>query len=236
MNSKKTRSPNGVISYLNSLITIWNKSTDHKNPFSGVKPKKQKTKSKALTVDDLLKIKNNDYASHMNARGGGIKNYLNYLMLCFYLGRIDLGDLVNLRYDEHVSNGRIEFNRFKGGTNVLVSNYIFPEAWELLQKYDCKPYLIPLALTNNYNTFIPNMSRYFASIQEKLKLSKKPYSKAPRYSFITRAQQILIDERITIKIVGHSQQSTHSIYKDEFPFHVRDEAHKKIIDLNYNHL
>ncbi len=128
-------------------------------------------------------------------------------------------------------DGRVEFNRGKGGTEVFVSNKIFPEAQKILDLYDCKPYLVPLYQMSNYHNFIPNISRRLESIKENLGLSKKPYSKAPRYSFITRAQQLLIDERIAIEIVGHSQGSTHSIYKYEFPYHVRDEAHKSIIDL-----
>ena len=64
-----------------------------------------------------------------------------------------------------------------------------------------------------------------------LQLSKKPLSKSARATFIDRAQQLLIDERITMEIVGHTQQSVHSIYTDEFPLHVRDEAHLKIIEV-----
>lgn len=225
----KLRSPNGVISYINTLTAIWNKLEKPDNPFSGVRPKKVRTKNKALTDADLIKIRDNDYKVHPNSSGGGVSNYLNYFMLCFYLGGIDLVDLVRLRYD-NIIDGRIEFTRSKGGTNVFVSNFIFPEAWELLNKYKCKPYLIPLGQTN-YKNFIPNLSRVLPSVKDKLGLTKIPYSKAARYSFITKAQNLLIDERITVSLVGHSQSSTHSIYKDEFPKHIQDEAHKRIIDI-----
>lgn len=224
----KSRSANGVLSYMNSLTAIWNKLKKPNNPFSGVKPKAIPTKSKALTGNDLIRLRNNTYKKHGNSKTGGKYNYINYLLLCFYLGGIDLVDLKNLKYD-NIVNGRIEFTRSKGGTNVAVSNKIFPVAMQLLKLYDCKPYLVPLYKMNDYNTFIPNISRYLADIMNKLDLSKKPYSKAPRYTFIQRAQLMLIDERITIEIVGHSQSSTHSIYKDEFPYRVRDVAHKKII-------
>lgn len=227
VNGKK-RSANGVLSYMNSLTAIWNKLDKPNNPFSGIKPKAVPTKSKALTDEDLIKLRNNTYKKHGNTKTGGKYNYINYFLLCFYLGGIDLVDLKNLKYD-NIVNGRIEFTRSKGGTNVFVSNKIFPAAMKLLQLYDCKPYLIPLFKMNNYNTFIPNMSRYLPDIKIELGLSKLPYSKAARYTFIQKAQLLLIDERITIEIVGHSQSSTHSIYKDEFPYHVRDEAHRKII-------
>lgn len=231
VNGKK-RSPNGVLSYMDSLTATWNKLERPNNPFSGVKPKAVPTKNKAFTDDDLMILKNNPYKKHKSSKIGGKYNYINYLMLCFYLGGIDLVDLKNMRYDKNVVNGRIEFNRSKGSTNVFVSNKIFPEAFDILEIYDCKPYLVPLFNLKNYDGFIPNMSRDFKQMQEFMGLSKKPYSKAPRYTFITRAQNLLIDERCAMALVGHSQSSTHSIYKDEFPRVIKDAAHKKIIDLN----
>lgn len=224
----KKRSPNGVISYLNTLTAIWNKLEKQNNPFSAIRPKPIRTKNKALTDRDIIKIRSNNYSGHPNSKGGGVKNYLNYFMLCFYLGGIDLGDLMKLK-KENIINGRIEFYRSKGGTNVFVSNYIFPEAWEIINYYNGKDFLIPLNL--EYKDFIPNISRYFEDIKNSLEISKKPYSKAPRYTFITRAQNLLIDERIVVQLVGHSQNSMHSVYKDAFPYHVIDEQHKKIIDL-----
>lgn len=228
VNGKK-RSPNGVLSYMNSLTATWNKLEKPNNPFSGVKPKRIPTKSKAFTDDDLRILKSNPFKKTLRSNIGGKHNYINYLLLCFYLGGIDLVDLKNMRYDKNVINGRVEFNRSKGSTNVFVSNKIFPEAYEILDTYDCKPYLVPLYQFKNYDGFIPNISRYFGEMQEFLGLSKKPYSKAPRYTFIQRAQHLFIDERLTVEVVGHSQNTTHSIYKNEYPYSVRDEAHKKII-------
>lgn len=230
-NSGKERKANGIRSYMNTLTAIWNHLEKPRNPFSKIRPGYAPTKNKALTVADLVKIKNNDYPIHLNSEFGGIKRYLDYFLLCFYLGGLDLIDLKNLRYDENVVNGRIEFVRCKGGTNVFVSNIIPHQAWEILKTYDCQPFLIPLGHAKKYHNFIPNISSKLKGVQEKLGLSKKPYSKSPRYTFITLAQQKLIDERITIEIVGHSQQSTHSIYKDEFPYEVRDAAHLEIISL-----
>ncbi|WP_438423192.1 hypothetical protein [Aquimarina macrocephali] len=229
-NTSQKRNPNGVIVYIDKLSALWNILTEKNNPFKGSKPKKEKTKNKALSKTDLIRIRDNDYKVNPNVVYGGKRNYLNYFMLCFYFGGIDMVDLKNLRYDKHVINGRIEFRRHKGGTNVLVSNKIFPEAQKILDLYDCKPYLVPL--NGRYSSFRQGIYTILDKLRDELKLTKKPYFKSPRYTFITRAQQMLIDERITIEIVGHSQQSTHSIYKDEFPFHVRDEAHEKIISLD----
>ncbi len=226
----KPRSPNGVKSYLSSLSAVWNKLGKPDNPFSKVTVKAVPTKSKAMTDEDLRKIAENPFTPHDNATFGGYYHYLNYWMLCFYLGGCDLFDLAGLRWSD-VNNNRVEFIRGKGGTNVFVSNMILPEAKAILDIYKGSDYLIPLR-QNKLHNFHGNTSRVYQEIKDKLELSKKPFSKSPRYTFITRAQNLLIDERITIALVGHSQSSTHSIYKDEFPQHLKDKAHKRIINLN----
>jgi len=220
---------------MDSLTAAWNKlKKNSQNPFSGIKVKAVPTVSKALSDEDLIKIRDNLHLLKDKVKVQSIcshKKYMKYLLLCFYLGGIDMVDLKNLRYDKNVMNGRIEFTRSKGGTNVRVSNRLFPEALELLKEFNCKPYLIPLHKLN-YDNLMGNMSREYGKIQETLSLSKKPYSKAAWYTFITRAQNMLIDERCTMSIVGHVQSTTHSIYKDEFPQHIKDKAHYKIIDLS----
>lgn len=229
----KERSPNGVYSYMDKLTALWNFCDKPDNPFSKIRPEKEQSKNKALTTSDLIKIRDNDYKVHANSLGGGKKEYLDYFMLGFYLGGIDLVDLSYLRYDKNVIGNRIEFYRAKGmRKKVFISNIILPEAWELLEKYKSKTYLIPLRKNLDYDNYTANMSREFGKIKDKLGLTRKPYSKSPRFSFITRAQNLLIDQRIAEKIVGHSDGRTHSIYKDVFPQHIQDKAHKKIIDLS----
>jgi hypothetical protein len=230
-NTVKKRSANGVISYIDSLNALWNKLGKPNNPFSTVRPIATPTSNKDYTVEDLQKIKNGLHLLKDKKRSICTqKQYMIYNLLCFYLGGIDLYYLKEMRYDKHVVNGRVEFYRKKGKKFVKVSNKIFPQAEKLLKEFDCYPYLVPLYQLKDYNSLIPNMSRDFDKIKNILGLSKKPYSKAPRYTFINRGQDLLIDERIMKQLVGHSQSSTHSIYKRELPYHIIDEAHKKIIE------
>lgn len=233
LKSGTERSPNGVYSYMDKLTALWNFCEKPDNPFAGIRPDKMQSKNKALNTHDLIKIRDNDYRIHANSKGGGKKEFLDYLMLGFYLGGIDLGDLSKLTYRDHVINNRVEFYRSKGSKRkAFISNFIFPEAWEIMEKYNCKPYLIPIRKNTIYDNYTANMSREYAKIKKKLELTRKPYSKAARFSFITRAQNLLIDQRIAEKIVGHLSSSTHSIYKDVFPQHIQDKAHRKIIDLS----
>lgn len=228
------RSPNGVYSYMDKLTSLWNFCDKPDNPFSKMRPEQEQSQNKALTTLDLIKIRDNDYKLHPNSNGGGKKEYLDYFMLGFYLGGIDLGDLSLLRYDKNIVGNRVEFYRAKGSKKkVFISNIILPEAWELLEKYRSKTYLIPLRKNLDYNNYTANMSREYDKIKMKLGLTRKPYSKSPRFSFINRGQNLLIDERIVKSLVGHSDSGNiHAIYKDTFPLHIKDKAHKRIIDLS----
>lgn len=230
----KTNRPNGVHTYIRKLSTIYSKLTDASNPFKGIRPKKQKTRQKTLTKIDLHKIFTT--CTLVNKFDGKNTNEtINYdryyYMLMFYLGGIDMVDLANLRYDIHVVQGRIQFYRHKGGTDCFVNNKIMPEAMELLNRFDCYPYLVPIYKYKDYHSFVNKVNKRFSNKTLDLVLTRKPLTKSARYSFINLAQQLLIDQRITMEIVGHMQtSSTHSIYTDEFPMHVRDEAHRLIID------
>lgn len=234
--SGERRSPNGVYSYMDKLTSLWNFCGRGENPFKKIRPEQIESRNKALNTEDLIKVRDNTYKLHSNSRGGGKKEYLDYFMLGFYLGGIDLGDLRLFRYDRNIVGGRIEFYRAKGSSKkVFVSNFIFPEAAEILERYKKQsyPYLIPLEKNLNYDNYTANMSREYEKMRKKLGLTRKPFSKSARYSFINRAQNMLIDERIAKAIVGHSEgSSSHSIYKDAFPQRIKDKAHKKIIDLS----
>lgn len=224
--------PNGVHTYLRKLSTLFTRVSDLPNPFAGVRPKKQATQKKNLTDADLIKLINTQTyvnKSDYKSTTATINSYRHYYLLMFYLGGIDMVDLAQLRYDKHVFGGRIQFKRHKGGTDAFVNNKIFPEALEILKNFDCKPYLVPIYQNENYKEFVNNMNRRFALQVSDLNLSRKPLTKSARYTFINRAQQLLIDQRITMEIVGHVQQDTHSIYTDHFPLSVRDAAHERII-------
>ena len=223
------RSPNGVNAYLTRLGYLWRQCSDKRSPFKGVRVKARETANKSLLEEDLVKLRAADFKKHYNVKYGGVQNYINYWLLCFYLGGIDLVDLVSLTTDNIIGD-RIEFKRAKGNSSVLVSNKIFPEAAALLDFYkgQCRNLLVPVERQNliDFHTSIHKRQDF---IKDGLQLSRKLYSKSARYTFVNRSMNLLIDERICAEIVGHKEQSTHSIYKGRFPDSVRDAAHWEII-------
>jgi len=224
--------PNGVYAYLTKLTTLFSRVSDASNPFKGIRPRRVKTPQKQLIDKDLIKLTTtltyvgiNDFKNTIDT----VNRYRYYWLLMFYLGGIDFIDLAKMRYDTHVFNGRIQFYRNKGGTNAFVNNLIPELAHSILKKFKCYPYLVPIYKTSNLDNFRNNMNKRFSEGVKDLELTNKPLTKSARYTFINRARQLMIDERITMEIVGHEQHNVHSIYTDNFPLTVRDEAHLKII-------
>ncbi|WP_394749600.1 tyrosine-type recombinase/integrase [Spongiimicrobium salis] len=216
------RSPRGVDSYIRSLKSVFNKISNNDNPFSGITVNIPQKKNITATTADIEILQQ----AHLK---GTRNDYRNYWLLMFYLGGIDPEVLSKLRYDRHVANGRINFNRDKGNSNTFCSNVIPDAALEILKTYHCKPYLVPIFKYRNYKTFMGNFARRFRVHCREMGISVELRPKGARYTFIDRAQQLLIDERITAQIVGHVRKTTTSIYTNEFPQKVVDEAHIKII-------
>lgn len=228
----KPRSPNGVASYLATLTALWNKlNIEQDNPFSKVKVKSVRTKSKALSIMDLNKIKGYDIKPHFHSGQGGVFNFCKYFMLCFYLGGIDFVDIANLKTTNIVA-GRIEFVRFKGGSDIFISNKIFPEAQEIMDYYQNNNSKKLVPLTPEFLTgWHGNLSRNREGFRKSMGMEKKAYTKSARYTFINFSRALLLDRRVIEEIVGHSSGGTHSVYEENYPTWVRDEAHRKVIDL-----
>ncbi|WP_422858805.1 hypothetical protein ACOKFD_15815 [Flagellimonas sp. S174] len=225
----KPRDPSGVDSYIRSLRALWNKNSDEKNPFKGHRISIPAKIKRISTKEDLRK-----FASAELSDKGEIASFSKiryYWLLMFYFGGIDPEVLAKLRYDENIQNGRVIFNRNKGGSKMSCNNIIVPQALEILEMFDCKPYLVPIHKTGNYDSFIRNFRRGLIKISEQLELGSVMHPKSARYTFIDTAQQELIDERITAQIVGHKRRTVTSLYTNDFPLDVQDKAHRIIVGL-----
>ena len=221
----------GVDSYIRSLRALWNKHNKSENPFAGISIEIPDSVNPVATTEDIIKMKEVNLEN--NSEIGGYYNLRNYWLLMFYLGGIDTEVLTKLRYDQHVANNRINFNRNKGRSKTYCSNIITLEAEKLLSMYKERsyPFLVPIYKSSNYKTISGNYSRRLKELSIKPELSTKLKPKSARYTFIDRAQQLLVDERITAQIVGHKRRTTTSIYTNDFPIAVLDDFHKKIISM-----
>ena len=229
LNKKKTCSNNAINIYLKSIQAIYNEAVrrgvyvpnTYTNPFKGMKESSEPTKDKNLSIEEMKIIVKNKIE-------GRYSKYYDYFLLLFYLGGIDFIDLANLK-KEHIRHGRIKFVRFKGGTNEIIDNKIFPEAEEILNKYDSESeYLLPIyngEYLNVYRRFMANFRNYL------LKIGITSYftSKSARYTFINIGKELLLNREILMELTGHSRGDVHSIYEGRFSNQIKDEVHEKII-------
>ena len=227
----ETRKPSGVDSYVRSLRAIWNKISDLPNPFAAHKIVIPPKINRVSSVRDLQILRDADlkYLGSIGSEG----RYRDYWLLMFYLGGIDPEVLAKLRWDENVVRDRILFNREKGGSRMACNNIIPNPARELMEKYRDPedPFLVPIHKSTNYSGFMKNFANRLKTLSQKLDLSVDLRPKSARYTFIDRAQQRLIDERVTAQIVGHKRKTTTSLYTNAFPLQVQDQAHLEIIAL-----
>lgn len=223
----KGNEPGGIDSYIRSLKALWNRVSNDPNPFKGHKIAIPTKVKRVSTIVDIQKL----YYAQLSDNGpiASYSKIRDYWLLMFLFGGIDPEVLARLRYDKHIQNGRLIFNREKGGSKMPCNNIMPPMAMEILKRYDCRPYLVPIHQTGNYDSFIRNFRRGLKAISAQLELGTVMHPKSARYTFIDRAQQLLIDERITAQIVGHKRRTTTSLYTNDFPLDVQDKAHLKIV-------
>lgn len=233
--SKKTKSGKKAVSnntmtlYLKTIKSVMKEARkrrlyvpeDSYDPFDGIYPKSTPTIDKYLSIDEMRDIVKFDYKHQ----------FYDFFILCFLLGGIDYIDLKNLTYD-HVKNGRIVFERFKGGTHEVINNYIFPHAWVILEKYkDDSGYMVPIHKLEKErfqfrDSYMHKIRRWVKSIG----IDSYVSTKTPRYTFINIGKQLLLSRDIIMELTGHSHGDVHSIYEGKYPDHVKDEVHRKIID------
>jgi integrase len=159
----------------------------------------------------------------------GEYHYDNYCWLCFLLGGIDLVDLVNLRWDVHVKKGRLNFERFKGGTSEIIDNMIPKEAEYILKQYsDSYPYLIN-ANGKNYENLRHNYIVRFRKYLKSIGIESYFSSKTPRYTFSSIGKELGLNRLTIMEIMGHSIGDTHAIYEGKFHNKMKDSVHRKII-------
>jgi hypothetical protein len=227
-----------VHTYLRKLTTLWNQCDKDNNPFKGVRPKLKATRQKQLSDTDIKKLIGAQFKRvRFDARTSDEATNLNryYWLLMFYLGGVNFNVLSELRHDRDVRDGRVNFDRNKGGTNTSCSNKLFPEAIAILNRIqdltNCYPYFTPINQCSDYQSARNRFNKSLKIQCKPLDLSNDPSTYSARYSFINRAKQLVIDERVCMEIVGHKQKTTNAIYADSFAYHIRDAAHEQIINL-----
>lgn len=230
---------NAYAIHLRNIRAVFNYAIDEEAttlyPFRKYHIKKEETKKRSLTVEQLRMLINYECDEYQ-------VKYRDLFMLDFYLIGINIGNLLLLT-EKNVVNGRIEYYRNK--TNKLISIEIPVEAKEIIDKYKGKEYLLDVMdVYSDYRYFVKRMNTALKQIGETTrsglggKKDRKPLfpelsSYWARHTWATLAAELDIPKETISAALSHSTDDTTSIYI-RFNRRKIDEANRKVIDYVLN--
>lgn len=242
------RCNNGIINDIDKLKAVFNWARRRKlttnYPFERAMFKKDKTKKRNLTVEQLKAIRDIGLDAHDVI-------YRDFFMLGFYLIGMNLSDILDLTKDEY-KNGRVSFYRNK--TNRLYDIKVEPEAQAIIEKYkeiDKKKgnllNFMKITHSAGYAQFTTKCNHCLRSLGKKIydgkRYVRKDNSIEPdlttywnRHTWATFAAKLGIPMEIIGRALGHSiwDNSITGVYV-EYDTAKIDEANRKVIDYLNGH-
>ena len=235
----KGRNGNGIQTDIQMLKFVFNKAIDEeltdRFPFHGVTVKKEQTKKRCLSLEQLRAIR--DYKL-----SGKKAMYRDCFMLSFYLIGINISDLLFLPKSA-LKNGRISYKRNK--TGKLYDIKVEPEAMEIIERHKSseKDRLLSFLEegdTTITNTFANNLTRHLRTIGPKERhgyyVTVHPIEEGitsywSRHTWATMASEVDIPMEIIGRSLGHSlwDNAVTSTYI-KYDTKKIDEANRKVID------
>jgi len=236
---EKGRSANGLQTDLQIMKFSFSKAIEEeltdKYPFRGVSVKKEQTKKRCLTLEQLRAIRDFKLV-------GKKAMYRDCFMLCFYLIGINISDLLFLPKSA-LKNGRITYKRNK--TGKLYDIKVEPEAMEIINRHKSrkKDFLLSFleeANTTYTNRFANNMAKHLRTIGEKERhsyyVTVHPIEEGitsywSRHTWATMASEIDIPMEVIGRALGHSLWDN-AVTSTYIKYDTRkvDEANRKVID------
>lgn len=224
-----------------------------KNPFLAFKYKGVKTLKEKLDIEEIAAIEALDLPV-----GTLIWNCRNYFLFSFYCAGIRVGDLLQLRWCNISSEGRIAYQM--GKNHKIRDLKLVSKAQEILQYYhseNMKPtdYIFPMlnnsaawsgAITQEEKDVLPaelkkalfdQIGAKNALINKELKkiallanISKKLSFHISRHSFAKVAKQKGMDNSIVKDLLAHSNMATTERYMGSFDTSENDKALESLFE------
>lgn len=236
---KKGRRDNGIQTDLQILKVAFSRAIEEeltdKFPFRGVFVKKEQTKKRCLTLEQLRAIRDFKLT-------GKKAMYRDCFMLCFYLIGINISDLLFLPKTA-LKNGRISYKRNK--TGKLYDIKVEPEAMEIIARHRSRKKDRLLSFLEEgdatiTNTFANNLTRHLRTIGTKERHSYYVTTHAieegitsywSRHTWATMASELDIPMEVIGRSLGHSLWDN-AVTATYIKYDTRkiDEANRMVID------
>ena len=222
--------------YYRNIRTVFNRAIDDElttaYPFRKFKMKKQATRKRSLTIDELRTLR--DYPVEDWQR-----KYVDLFFLMFYLVGINAADLLPAK-KKQVRNGRLDYERAK--TYKSYSIKVEPEAQELIDRYKGKDHLLCFCDEHaDYKYILQRMTKVLKTIgpyERKGRGGKKSHTPLfpelsqywCRHTWATIAAELDIPKETIAAALGHDMGNTTTAIYINFNQKKVDEANRKVID------
>lgn len=200
----KRLAPTSVRGYMTLLSVILNyaKRCGYANyrvdPFSGYKKPAAVIRDAWLTVDEIKRIRDAEIQDY------NVRKCRDIFMLSYYLGGINITDLLDINFRE--SGSRIKYERKKTEARSKINKYVefdIPsEAWEIISMYQGADGKIATKRNQRNNRFQDFFKRYLPRVAEAAAVKKIIYYSA-RKSFSQHAFNLGVRESVIDYILGH---------------------------------
>lgn len=233
----RSNSRNGLAVHLRTLRALFNRAIKEKRidqkyyPFHDYTIKHEDTRKRALSLEDLQKLKSFKPQTDRQQRAK------DYFLLSFYLMGASFVDLAYLK-QENIVQGRIEYKRRKTGR--LHSIPLSAPVQTLLASYLAGKgqgdYILPV-ITSKESAKQPvqvrdELRRYNRSLKEIAGLcgiEAHLTSYAARHSYATIAKYKGVPTAVISEALGHQSEQVTQRYLESFQKDVLDRYHEQVI-------
>jgi integrase len=203
-------------------------------PFHDFSIKSEKTAKRAISKDDITKLKQLNLEVNSTA-----ERSLKCFLLSFYLRGISFTDLAYLK-QSNIIDGRVVYKRRKTHKNYSIK--LFPEAQVMFEQLhvDGSDYLLPILPNNTQEDsietkkvirqYIKTTNKYLKRMSEQVGLCSPVTTYTSRHSFGTIAKRLGYSNELIAEALGHEYgNKITNIYLDSFDTDVLDTMHKHVI-------
>lgn len=237
LRSERHLKVNSIADYMINIRSVYNYAimkglaTRDSYPFTIYKIKRERTRHRVVTIDDMRRVFT--YAPESSSEAFA----LDMFKLSFYLIGINFKDMLNLQWKD-IYNDRLVYKRMKTGRDITVK--IEPEAYEIINRHKGEKRILNI-LEEKEKTAKPDRksqlhiditktcNKHLKKIFEKLEINIPISTYYARHTWATTARKLGIDYDIIHLALGHSNGDVTAVYI-EYDNEEIDEANRQVID------
>jgi len=233
--AEKGNKTNSISVHLRTLRAVYNKAIKEElvnegyYPFKNYKIKQEETPKRAVTKEDIDKIK----ALKLD-KGSTLDHIRDYFLFSFYMRGMSFVDLAYLKV-KNINNGRLEYARSK--TKQKFSIKIIDPAMAIINKYntleDPDDYVFPIIQRPgkedlDYRNALRLFNNKLKDLAKQAKISTTLTTYVSRHTWATVAKRMGVSTAVISEGLGHDSEKTTQIYLDSFENDVLDDANELI--------